>query len=84
MKTINNIYKSIKNINRFYVVGVFWALWLSYITPMFVGDLSLIVFFIGFCVTLCLGGYVADNLNAKELKMVEKLYNFLKEGEDEI
>ncbi|MDE5888727.1 MAG: hypothetical protein K2H20_01775 [Bacilli bacterium] len=81
MKTFNNnILKAIKNVNRFYLLGAFWSLWMFYITPIFVGDFKLFIFFIGYCISLVIGAYICDNLNVKEQKFAEKITNWLKEN----
>ena len=71
----------IKNHNKFYTLLIFWAFWLFGVVLYFAGtDMALILFFLGFCVTLVFGAYITDNPNEKEQKMMEKWWNYFKEG----
>lgn len=81
-KIFDNILKAIKNHNKIYSVMTFWALWLFVVVNHFAGtDMALITFFIGFCISLCLGAYITDNPNEKEQKLMNKWIEWLKEGE---
>lgn len=72
----------IKNHNKIYTLGILWLLWLIYIVNFFAGtDMALIMFFIGFCLTLLGGAYITDNPNKKEQKMMDKLLDSFKDSE---
>ena len=72
----------IKNQNRMYILLTFWAFWLFGVVLYFAGtDMALITFFVGFCITLLCGAYITDYPNEKEKKMMEKWWNYFKDGE---
>ena len=81
METFNKILSAVKNHNKIYSVMLFWLLWLFVVVPLFKGNLSLIVFFIGFCFALLCGAYITDNPNKKERKTLNKWLEYLEKAD---
>lgn len=63
-----------KYMNRIFILIGFWILWVHFIFKPFMGtDLGMLLWFIGFCITLCYGAFISDTLNYKELKFIAKI-----------
>lgn len=73
--------KKFANVNKIYLLLMFWVLWLFFVTDAFSGTaLALIMFLIGFGVSGFGIVYIADNPNEKEKKTLEKLSNLFSDN----
>lgn len=76
-KIFNNIFRAVKNHNKFYTIGVLFFLYITNIVGNLQGDIALFAFFIGFFGALLWSVWVSENPNEKEKKLVEKITNFM-------